>query len=133
MSILAAVVLIAVLIAIHEFGHFVVAKACGVAVPIFSIGFGRRLLGWYQGRLVFGEIEGPLVSTDYRLSLLPFGGYVKMAGADPFGDGDEDDAELDDPSMAFLRRPVWQRLLVVSAGPAFNLVLPVVVFTLLLI
>ena len=120
MEIFAAVSLITILVFIHEFGHFVVAKACGVAVPVFSIGFGRRIVGF--------QFRG----TDYRLSLLPFGGYVRMAGADPFGLGDEDDEELDDPSQAFLRRPVWQRLLVVAAGPVFNLALPFVVFTVLL-
>ena len=117
MNIFAAVGMIAILVFIHEFGHFIVAKACGVHVTVFSIGFGRRVWGF--------EHRG----TDYRLSVLPFGGYVQMAGADPFGTGEEDDDLLDDPSRAFLRRPVWQRLLVVSAGPAFNLALPLVLFT----
>jgi len=116
---LSAVALIAILVFIHEFGHFIVAKFCGVHVPVFSFGFGRRLVGI--------NIRG----TDYRISALPFGGYVRMAGADPFGYGDEDDDELDDPSQAFLRRPVWQRLAIMAAGPAFNLALPVVVFAVL--
>lgn len=120
MSILSAVALITILVFVHEFGHFIVAKACGVHVTVFSFGFGKRLIGV--------EIGG----TDYRLSVLPFGGYVQMAGADPFGMGEEDDDILDDPSRAFLRKPVWQRLLVVAAGPAFNLALPLVVFTVLL-
>ncbi len=120
MNVFAAVGMIAILVFIHEFGHFIVAKACGVHVKVFSIGFGRPLIGFdYKG-------------TEYRLSVLPFGGYVQMAGADPFGTGEEDDDCLDDPSRAFLRRPVWQRLLVVSAGPAFNLALPLVLFTVLL-
>lgn len=118
MNILAAVVLIAVLVIIHEFGHFVVAKACGVAVPVFSIGFGRRLVGFEFG------------GTDYRISALPFGGYVRMAGADAHGYVDEED-ELEDPSKGFLARPLWQRILVILAGPVFNLVLPVVVLTVL--
>ena len=116
-SIVAAVALIAILVFIHELGHFLVAKACGVQVSVFSFGFGRRLAG-FQWR-----------GTDYRLSLLPVGGYVKMAGADPFGYAEDDGEELEDPSKAFLARPVWQRLAVLIAGPAFNLVLPVVVFT----
>jgi regulator of sigma E protease len=119
-NIFAAIGMIAILVFIHEFGHFIVAKACGVHVKVFSIGFGQRVVGFDYG------------GTEYRLSLLPFGGYVQMAGADPFGTGEEDDDVLDDPSRAFLRRPVWQRLLVVSAGPAFNLVLPLVLFTALL-
>lgn len=120
MNLFAAIGLIAILVFIHEFGHFIVAKACGVHVKVFSIGFGRRVVGFEHG------------GTDYRLSVLPFGGYVQMAGADPFGNGEEDDDWLDDPSRAFLRRPVWQRLLVVAAGPAFNLALPLVLFTALL-
>ncbi|RME23686.1 MAG: RIP metalloprotease RseP, partial [Deltaproteobacteria bacterium] len=120
MDFLAAVAMVAILVFIHEFGHFIVAKACGVHVPVFSLGFGRRLFGIRVG------------GTDYRVSLLPFGGYVKMAGAN-FGYMDEDDEDLpDDPERGFMRRPVWQRLLVVAAGPAFNLALPLVVFTVLL-
>jgi regulator of sigma E protease len=114
---LSAVVLIATLVFIHELGHFIVAKLCGVHVRIFSLGFGRRIVGFEMG------------GTDYRISLLPFGGYVMMAGADPFGYGDEDDDLLDDPETSFMRRPVWQRLLVMMAGPGFNLALPIVVFT----
>ncbi len=115
-SIVAAVALIATLVFIHELGHFLVAKACGVRVTIFSIGFGRRIFGFTHG------------GTDYRLSLLPFGGYVQMAGADPFGYQDDTD-DLDDPEASFQRRPIWQRLAVLAAGPAFNLILPIVVFT----
>ena len=119
MNIFAAVALIAILVFIHESGHFIVAKLCGVHVRIFSLGFGRRVVGFEMG------------GTDYRISLLPFGGYVMMAGADPFGYGDEDDDLLTDPESSFMRRPVWQRLLVMSAGPGFNLALPIVVFTVL--
>ena len=120
MNLPAAIAMIAILVFIHEFGHFIVAKACGVHVKVFSIGFGRPLFGV--------DFRG----TEYRLSMLPFGGYVQMSGADPFGVGSEDDDLLEDPSQAFLRKPVWQRLLVVSAGPAFNLALPLVLFTVLL-
>ena len=117
MSYLAAGLLVAILIFIHEFGHFIVAKACGVGVPVFSLGFGRRLFGFvYKG-------------TDYRVSLIPFGGYVRMEGADPFQDGGTG-ADSQSPS-SFMAKPVWQRLLIVAAGPAMNLVLPVVVFSIL--
>ena len=116
----AAVLAIATLVFIHEFGHFIVAKMCGVAVTTFSLGFGRRLVGF--------EYKG----TDYRISMIPFGGYVALAGADPFSYDEDIDQQLEDPEMAFHRRPVWQRLLVIGAGPAMNLVLPVIVFTALL-
>ena len=67
-SVVAFIVLIAVMVVIHEFGHFVVAKLCGVRVEAFSFGFGPRLFGYKYG------------DTDYKVSLLPFGGYVKMSG-----------------------------------------------------
>jgi regulator of sigma E protease len=102
-----ALVNIALLIIVHEFGHMVVAKLCGVAVPVFSIGFGRRLVGF--------EFRG----TDYRISSVPFGGYVRMAGSDPHGYFEEEDALLD-PSAGFMQRPLWQRIAILLAGPAAN-------------
>ncbi|MEN9786678.1 MAG: hypothetical protein RLZZ299_1942 [Pseudomonadota bacterium] len=123
-AILAAFGLIAVLVTIHEFGHFIVAKWCGVDVRVFSVGIGRRLFGVrWRG-------------TDYRVSLLPFGGYVRMAGADPYGDSgttDEDGPVDPDSPRNFLARPAWQRVLIVAAGPAMNLALPFAVFTVLLV
>src|SRR5690606_26057318 len=86
-----------------------------IGTPVFSIGMGPRLFGF--------EWRG----TDYRISALPVGGYVRMAGADPFGEEDPDDAVA--PDEDFMRKPVWQRLLVMVAGPAANLVLPFVLFT----
>lgn len=114
---LAALLLIAALITIHEFGHFIVAKACGVRVKVFSVGIGSRAFGFERG------------GTDYRVSWFPFGGYVRMAGADPFMEGGGDDD--DDPRApgAFMAQPAWKRLLIVFAGPAMNLALPFVVFT----
>jgi len=116
MMVVAAVAMIGILVFIHEFGHFVFARVFGVGVKVFSLGFGRRIWGFHHK------------GTDYRVSLLPLGGYVMMEGADPFMDGGEG---LDDPQSetAFLNKPVWQRLIIVAAGPAANLVLPVVVFS----
>ncbi|MGC6508714.1 MAG: RIP metalloprotease RseP [Myxococcota bacterium] len=119
MNYFSAVLLVAILVFIHEFGHFIVAKWCGVHVQVLSLGYGRRLFGF--------QFRG----TDYRISLFPLGGYVRMSGADPFGEGYEDDQVLEDPQQAFMRKPVWKRLCIVAAGPAFNLILPVVAFTLL--
>jgi len=112
---LAAVLAIGTLVAVHEFGHFVVAKFFGVGVPVFSLGFGPTLLSY--------KLHG----TEYRLAAFPLGGYVKMAGADPFGDLEDD--ELVDPAEDFGKKPVWQRLLVLLAGPAANLIFPVVLIT----
>lgn len=110
---------IAGLITLHEFGHFIVAKALGVHVRVFSVGFGGRMLGFRWGE------------TDYRLSWIPFGGYVRMAGADPFAEGGAD-PEDDEPvpvERQFMAQAPWRRLLIVLAGPMFNLLLPFVLFT----
>lgn len=103
---LAFLVSLGVIVFVHEFGHFAVAKAFGVKVLTFSIGFGKRLLGFQRG------------GTDYRISALPLGGYVRMGGEMPeeaTGDPDE-----------FVSKPRWQRILVYLAGPAANVVLAVV-------
>ncbi len=100
-------VVLGVMVLVHEWGHFVVAKLFGVRVEVFSIGFGTRLWGVKRG------------DTDYRISALPLGGYVKMAGDNPLEErkGDPDE---------FLSKPRWQRVLIALAGPAMNVVLSVV-------
>ncbi len=118
---LSAVLLIAILITIHEFGHFIAAKALGVRVHVFSVGIGGRAFGVQWG------------DTDYRVSWFPFGGYVRMAGADPFMDGGGDEGDDLRAPGSFMARPAWQRLVIIAAGPAMNLVLPFVVFTVLMI
>ena len=111
-ALLAGLTMLAVLVIVHESGHFVFAKWFGIGVPVYSIGMGPRLFGVrWRG-------------TDYRLSLLPVGGYVRMAGADPFGEEDPDDVVA--LGEDFMRRPVWQRLIVMLGGPLFNLILPIV-------
>ncbi len=106
---LAAVGLVlGVLVFVHEFGHYAVAKLCGVRVEIFSLGFGKRLWGFRKG------------DTDYRISLLPLGGYVKMAGENPLEERTGDPGE-------FTSHPRWQRFLIAIAGPAMNIILAVVV------
>ncbi len=131
-KIAAAFLALGVLIFVHETGHFVVAKAFGVRVLVYSFGFGKRLLGFrWKG-------------TDYRLSAIPFGGYVRLWGADPF-EIEERDAIMeaedlhtpqgDEPQRgewALQDVSVWKRLLIYAAGPAANLVVPFFVFALLL-
>ena len=104
-SVVAFIVLIAIMVVVHEFGHFAVAKLCRVRVEAFSVGFGPRLFG-----VKYGE-------TDYKVCLLPFGGFVKMTGENP-----GDDTPSDDPG-AFTNHPRWQRILIGAAGPAANFVL----------
>jgi len=122
LSIPGAILTIAILVAVHEAGHFAAAKFFGVHVRVFSIGFGARLWGfrWKE--------------TDYRISALPFGGYVRWAGGDPFseGGGDEEDDERVPTEALFTSKPAWQRLLINLAGPATNIALPVLLFTALL-
>ena len=105
-------VTIAILIPIHEYGHYRVAKACGVKVLRFSVGFGKVL---WSRRL------GP-DQTEFALSMIPLGGYVKMLDE---REGPVPDAEL---ARCFNRRPLYQRVLVVAAGPFANLALAVVLF-----
>ncbi|TNE84372.1 MAG: RIP metalloprotease RseP [Deltaproteobacteria bacterium] len=112
---LAGIAMIGVLVVVHEFGHFVFAKLFGIGVPVFSIGMGPRVWGFHRN------------GTDYRVSAVPVGGYVQLSGADPFGDPDWE-ADLPDEEN-FMKKPIWQRLLVMLGGPLFNLVTPFVVFT----
>ena len=103
-------VLIGVMILIHELGHFWAARFFDVRVDAFSFGFGPRLFGFRRGE------------TDFRFSLILFGGYVKMAGEQP---GDEAAA---DP-RSFQAKPRWQRLIIAAAGPAMNIVLAIALLT----
>lgn len=101
------IIVLGTLVFIHEFGHFLAAKLFGVRVEVFSLGFGPRLAGFRKG------------DTDYRLAAVPLGGYVKMAGEYP---GEESGVE--DPGF-FNAKPRWQRLIVMFAGPAMNVLLAV--------
>ena len=104
-------VALAVLIAVHEFGHFWVARRCGVKVIRFAIGFGTPILRWRDK-----------LDTEYVLALIPFGGYVKML------DEREGEVPAGTEHMAFNRKPVLQRIAVVAAGPAANLLLAVLAY-----
>ena len=124
-SIVSTLIVLGIMVLVHEFGHFAVAKLCGVRVEVFSIGFGKRLFGFTRGE------------TDYRLSLLPLGGYVKMAGelggdgmmpldtttpGMPTGEGTRDPGDLNSKTR-------WQRILIALAGPVSNFILALVLMT----
>src|SRR5436309_10297730 len=105
-NLFAFVLVLGVLIFAHEAGHFLVAKWFRVRVLVFSLGFGKRLFGFRRG------------GTDYRVSLIPLGGYVRMAGDTP------EEGRTGDPDE-FLSKPKWQRFLILVAGPFMNLVIAV--------
>ena len=114
MTVIYALLLLGILIFVHELGHFLFAKLVGVKVLKFSLGFGPKLAG-----KTFGE-------TEYCLSALPLGGYVKMAGEEPGEELPESEKE-----RSFSSQPVWKRFLIVLSGPLFNLIFAAVVFVLI--
>lgn len=120
------IIVLGILIFVHELGHFLIAKWLGIRVEKFSLGFGPKLIGWHWGE------------TEYLLSAFPLGGYVKLFGEGGFAEDEmiEKDYEQDSPALpqpleaqlsdedraqSFAHRPVWQRMAVVIAGPAFNM------------
>ncbi len=125
------VITIGILVFIHEFGHFAAAKLCKMQTDVFAIGFGKRLFGWNRvNGFTFGELpenfdqEG---HTDYRLCLLPLGGYVKIAGMidESF---DTEFVDKEPQPHEFRAKPTYQKLFVITAGVLMNLLLTVVIF-----
>jgi regulator of sigma E protease len=112
-TIVGIILVLGVMILVHEWGHFVVARLFGVRVDVFSIGFGPKLFGWKRG------------ATEYRVSALPLGGYVRMAGQDlsELDSGQQGPTGAPDELMS---KPRWQRALIIFAGPAVNLLMPIV-------
>ncbi len=113
--IVAAILLLGPLIAIHEFGHYFVARKLGVKVQVYSIGFGPTLIKWKSKKS----------GIQYQLSALPFGGYVKML------DEREGNVAEEDLPQAFNRQSPWKRIAIVAAGPLINLVFAIVLFWIL--
>jgi regulator of sigma E protease len=111
MTLVYFILFIGPLIFVHELGHFLFAKLFDVKVLKFSLGFGPRAIGFRKGE------------TEYCMSWVPLGGYVKMLGEDP-----SDEIRPDDQGRAFNQKPLWQRYIVVLAGPAFNLIFPIIIY-----
>ncbi len=105
------VILLSILVFVHELGHFLVARMCGVRVEVFSIGFGKKILSYKKG------------DTVYCISLIPLGGYVKM-----FGEQNGDAIPESERSVSYTHKTVGQRIAIVLAGPLMNLFFAVVVF-----
>lgn len=106
-TILAFIIVFGILVFVHEFGHFFMAKLVGIRVDVFSFGYGKRLFGFKMG------------DTDYRLSLIPMGGYVKFPGEDVYENGRE--VEAGD----FMAAKRWQRFLTILMGPIMNILLAI--------
>ncbi|MFT7578914.1 MAG: regulator of sigma E protease, partial [Myxococcota bacterium] len=112
------VLMIGGLIFFHELGHYVLARLMGVHVVEFSIGFGPKLF------TIRGKKRHPaLPPTEFVIGALPIGGYVRMLGAEP---GEDIADDIRDVALNF--KPVWRRFLIAAAGPAFNLILPFIIF-----
>ena len=106
MSIFIALLILSFLVFFHELGHFIVARICGVKVEVFSIGFGKKLVSWRFGQ------------TEYALSMIPLGGYVKLKGQD-----DSNPKLKNYEADSYLSKSPWQRIAILLAGPLFNLFL----------
>ena len=114
-------IVLSVLIFFHELGHFLTARRLGVKVLKFSLGFGPRLIGRTVGE------------TEYLISALPLGGYVKLFGEEPDKDEEAGKGEAplppEDRARSFAHQPVWKRIMIVAAGPVFNMLLAYLIFS----
>lgn len=108
-NIIGAIVALGILVTVHELGHFIAARIFNVEVEKFSIGFGPKLLAFTKRK------------TEYRISLIPLGGYLKMKGENP-------DEEIEDTENSFKIKPWWQRAIIAFAGPFANLILALLIF-----
>ena len=122
---LSFVLILSVIVFVHEFGHYLVARLCGVKIEVFSIGFGREIYGLYDK-----------AGTRWKFSLWPIGGYVKMygdEGAASTPDGEKLAAmTAEQQRVSFHCKPLWQKALIVLAGPAANFILTIAIMTLFL-
>ncbi len=124
-TLLSFLAVISIVVFVHEFGHYIIARLCGVKVDVFSIGFGKELFGWNSKS-----------GTRWKLCLLPFGGYVKMFGDEtaastPNFDKIDSMSEAD-RSISFYHKALWQKALIVFGGPLFNFILTISIFTALI-
>ncbi len=122
---LSFIILLSIVVVVHEFGHFYMARLCGVRVEEFSLGFGKELCGWVDKK-----------GTRWKICLIPFGGYVKM-----FGDSDASSSGVSEEAMAmseeekkvsFYHQKLWKKFLIVVMGPGMNYIFAVAVLTLVM-
>ena len=118
-------IVLSVVVFVHEYGHYIVGRWCGIGAEVFSIGFGKRLFSWVDSR-----------GTRWQVAALPLGGYVKFVGdLDPASAGRGDDSGLTDfeRQAAFHNAALWKRTLTVAAGPVFNFLLSILIFAALVL
>lgn len=111
-TIVATAIVLGILVFVHEFGHFVLAKKLGVSILKFSLGFGPKLIGKKIGE------------TEYQIAVFPLGGFVK-----PLGEDRHEEIKEEDRPRSLWAQPIWKRALIVSAGPFFNFLLTILIFT----
>lgn len=124
-TVAAFLVVLGVVVFVHEYGHYIVGRWCGIHAEVFSIGFGREIFGWVDRR-----------GTRWRVAVLPLGGYVKFLGDSDASSARPDDAALArmssaERSRSFPDAALWRRALTVAAGPAFNFALAIVIYAVL--
>jgi len=115
-TLISFIILLSILIFVHEFGHFIAARIAGVGVLKFSLGFGPKIIGKKIGE------------TEYVLSWIPLGGFVKL-----LGESGNEELPPEDEKRSFFKQAVWKRMLIVFAGPVFNFLLAIVIFTIVFI
>lgn len=111
-SVVSAIIVLGILVFVHELGHFLLAKKLGVGVITFSLGFGPKLIGRKIGE------------TQYQVSIVPLGGFVKLIGENP-----EEEIKEEDRHRSFSVQPIWKRAMIISAGPFFNFFLAIILFS----
>jgi regulator of sigma E protease len=130
-TILYFLITIGILVFVHELGHFLAAIACGMRADVFALGMGNRVFGWNKlTGFTFGKLQEDLAlngNTDYRVSAFPIGGYVKISGMiDESLDTGLDTSEAQ--PWEYRSKPVWQRMIVISAGVIMNILLAIGIF-----
>lgn len=122
---------IGILVFVHELGHFLAAIACGMRAEVFALGMGNRVFGWNKiNKFTFGKLKDDVElngNTDYRVSAFPIGGYVKIAGMIDES-LDSEMGKTEPQPWEYRTKPVWQRMIVISAGVIMNIFLAVAIF-----
>jgi regulator of sigma E protease len=130
-TVLYFIITIGVLVFVHELGHFLAAIACGMRAEVFALGMGNRVLGWNKiTKFTFGKLKEDLNlngNTDYRLAAFPIGGYVKIAGM--VDESLDTEIQTGEPHpWEYRAKPVWKRMIVISAGVVMNILLAIGIF-----